>query len=50
MSSTEALGTASDIITEKTIWTPGREVSGYSISKYSAEKEVYRGAAEGLKV
>ena len=50
VSSTAALGTASDTITEKTIWTPGREVSGYSISKYSAEKEVYRGAAEGLKV
>ena len=50
VSSTAAIGTAKGLITEETKWTPGRLVSGYSVSKYSAEKEVFRGAAEGLKV
>ena len=48
ISSTAALGSLSNPITEKTRWEPGKEVSGYSVSKYSAEKEAFRGAAEGL--
>ena len=48
ISSTAALGSTDQPITEKTRWEPGNEVSGYSISKYSAEKEAFRGAAEGL--
>jgi len=48
ISSTAAIGTAEDPITESTPWKPGKEVSGYSVSKFSAEKEVFRGIAEGL--
>jgi nucleoside-diphosphate-sugar epimerase len=48
ISSTAAIGTDADPITESTSWKPGKEVSGYSVSKYSAEKEVFRGIAEGL--
>jgi len=48
VSSTAALGTKDFPITEKTAWAPGKEVSGYSISKHGAEKEVFRGIAEGL--
>ena len=48
ISSTAALGSYGNPITEKTRWEPGKEVSGYSVSKYSAEKEAFRGAAEGL--
>ena len=48
ISSTAALGSTNHPITEKTRWEPGSEVSGYSVSKYSAEKEAFRGAAEGL--
>jgi len=48
ISSTAALGTGENPITEKTRWEPGKEVSGYSVSKYSAEKEAFRGVAEGL--
>lgn len=29
-------------------WEPGNEVSGYSVSKFLAEKEVWRGIEEGL--
>ena len=35
-------------ITEKDKWKQGQPTSGYSISKYSAEKEVWRGIEEGL--
>lgn len=49
ISSTAALGTEENLISEKSMWEPGREVSGYSVSKYSAEKEAFRGVAEGLK-
>ena len=48
ISSTAALGTSDSPISEKTRWESGKDVSGYSVSKYSAEKEVFRGEAEGL--
>lgn len=41
-------GTEKEIITEKTSWKNTPTTSGYSISKYSAEKEVWRGIEEGL--
>ena len=51
VSSTAALGFNPNGTTDETTkWKPGKEVSGYSISKYSAEKEVWRGAEEGLPV
>tara|TARA_B100001287_G_scaffold253178_1_gene235652 strand:- start:861 stop:1865 length:1005 start_codon:yes stop_codon:yes gene_type:complete len=50
VSSTAALGRSKGITCEDTKWKSGSDVSGYSVSKYSAEKEVFRGAAEGLKV
>lgn len=49
VSSTAAIGgTGKEIISEKTIWKNTPTTSGYSISKYSAEKEVWRGMEEGL--
>lgn len=49
VSSTAALGSnPNGATTEETLWTPGADVSGYSISKFSAEKEVWRGIEEGL--
>lgn len=48
VSSTAAFGSNEDPITENTRWKNGPDVSGYSISKYSAEKEVWRGIEEGL--
>lgn len=36
------------LINEQTKWKDSTENSGYSISKYSAEKEVWRGIEEGL--
>ncbi len=48
ISSTAAQGTKDSPVTERTPWIPGKEVSGYSISKHGAEKEVFRGIAEGL--
>lgn len=48
ISSTAALGSSGTPISENSRWESGKEVSGYSVSKYSAEKEVFRGAAEGL--
>ena len=49
VSSTAALGTEScEIVTEDVKWKQSPETSGYSISKYSAEKEVWRGVEEGL--
>lgn len=50
VSSTAALGRSKDMTSEDTKWKSGADVSGYSVSKHSAEKEVFRGAAEGLKV
>lgn len=49
VSSTAAIGGQSDTITsESTKWKQSPKTSGYSISKYSAEKEVWRGVEEGL--
>ena len=49
VSSTAAIGgTAKEIVTEKTSWKNTPTTSGYSITKYSAEKEVWRGIEEGL--
>lgn len=49
VSSTAAIGGQSDTITtENTKWKQSPKTSGYSISKYSAEKEVWRGVEEGL--
>lgn len=50
VSSTAALGRSKVMVSEDTKWKSGADVSGYSVSKHSAEKEVFRGAAEGLKV
>lgn len=49
VSSTAAIGGQNDSITsEETKWKQSPTTSGYSISKYSAEKEVWRGVEEGL--
>lgn len=37
-----------DLIDEKLQWRPSRNNSNYAISKYGAEREVWRGVAEGL--
>jgi nucleoside-diphosphate-sugar epimerase len=52
VSSTAAIGGNEEdaIISEKTKWKQSPTTSGYSISKYSAEKEVWRGVEEGLDV
>jgi nucleoside-diphosphate-sugar epimerase len=48
VSSTAAIGNEDKIVTEHTKWKQSPLTSGYSISKYSAEKEVWRGVEEGL--
>jgi nucleoside-diphosphate-sugar epimerase len=49
VSSTAAIGgEAEKMLSEETEWKQGPETSGYAISKYSAEKEVWRGVEEGL--
>lgn len=48
VSSTAALGDNDDPVTENTKWKKTPETSAYSVSKYSAEKEVWRGIEEGL--
>ncbi len=49
VSSTAAIGGEDDVlIDEKYSWKNTPTTSGYSISKYSAEKEVWRGIEEGL--
>ncbi len=52
VSSISALGRSalSSKITEETHWDNEASNSGYSITKYSAELEVWRGSQEGLKV
>ncbi len=51
VSSTAAIGGHNDeIVTERSKWDQSPNTSGYAISKYSAEKEVWRGKEEGLKV
>ncbi|MCF8227940.1 MAG: NAD-dependent epimerase/dehydratase family protein [Bacteroidales bacterium] len=51
ISSIAALGRNSDgeEIDENTAWKTSRNNSAYAVSKYNAEREVWRGAAEGLK-
>lgn len=41
-------GTSKDTVTEGTSWKNTPTTSGYSVAKYSAEKEVWRGIEEGL--
>jgi nucleoside-diphosphate-sugar epimerase len=49
VSSTAAIGYNERGLTDETVsWKNGPQVSGYSVSKYSAEKEVWRGIEEGL--
>ncbi|MFT5777547.1 MAG: dihydroflavonol-4-reductase [Crocinitomicaceae bacterium] len=49
VSSTAAIGGSDgSVITEDTKWKMEPTTTGYSISKYSAEKEVWRGIEEGL--
>jgi dihydroflavonol-4-reductase len=54
VSSTAAIGSDSPlndgIKRESNLWNPNDEVSGYSLSKFSAEKEVWRASEEGLSV
>ncbi|MCC6690093.1 MAG: NAD-dependent epimerase/dehydratase family protein [Bacteroidia bacterium] len=50
VSSVAALGESDGIITEETWWKHTPYKSMYAISKYGAEREVWRGAEEGLKV
>jgi nucleoside-diphosphate-sugar epimerase len=49
-SSVAALGIPEkgDVIDETAVWKPSRRNGGYAISKYSAEREVWRGIEEGL--
>ncbi len=50
VSSTAALGRADNdkIITEETVWKISDKNSAYAVSKYAAEREVWRGTEEGL--
>lgn len=50
VSSIATMGVAENggVSTEETYWVPSRKNSVYSISKYGAEREVWRGIEEGL--
>ncbi len=49
VSSTAAIGNnPNGLTTELDKWANGKTISGYSVSKFSAEKEVWRGIEEGL--
>lgn len=51
ISSTAAIGgTEGVIVTEQTKWTPTNNTSGYAISKYNSEREVWRANEEGMEV
>ena len=52
VSSVAALGKTGGVspITEETHWTPSKEKSVYSITKFVSEMEVWRGTQEGLDV
>lgn len=51
ISSTAAIGgVEGSITTEKTKWNPSNKTSGYAVSKYLSEKEVWRASEEGLDV
>ncbi len=47
-SSTSSETSSAELITEKTPWKNTPTTTGYSISKYNAEREVWRGIEEGL--
>lgn len=51
VSSVATLGRAEnkDLSTEETYWVPSSKNSVYSISKYGAEREIWRGMEEGLR-
>ena len=51
VSSIAALGKTHDgsEINEETYWTPSKQKSGYSLSKFFSEMEVWRGTEEGLE-
>ncbi len=50
VSSTAALGRSEEnkVLTENSVWKTSKNNSGYAISKYGAEREVWRGIEEGL--
>ncbi|MDD4602760.1 MAG: NAD-dependent epimerase/dehydratase family protein [Bacteroidales bacterium] len=50
VSSVATLGRAenNDVSTEETYWIPSKKNSVYAISKYGAEREIWRGMEEGL--
>lgn len=52
VSSTAAVGkdAEKEFVVEANKWNPDEKVSGYSLSKYSAEKEVWRAQEEGLGI
>ncbi len=54
VSSTAAIGSDSQfkdgLKRESNLWNPNDEVSGYALSKFSAEKDVWRAMEEGLSV
>lgn len=52
VSSIASLGRAErgGLVSEETFWKSSPENSNYSITKYAAEREVWRGAEEGLNV
>jgi nucleoside-diphosphate-sugar epimerase len=51
VSSALTLGANPDgLIDEDFFWKPGPAVSGYALSKYGAEQEVWRGKEEGLPI
>lgn len=52
VSSIAALGrpeNQADVIDENLVWKASRHNSAYAVSKYNAEREVWRGTAEGLE-
>lgn len=50
VSSIAAVGSSDKLITEETYWKSEPGTSSYSISKYGAEREVWRAVEEGLNV
>ena len=50
VSSVATLGKNDKFITEETDWKSSPENSAYSVSKYAAEREVWRASEEGLNV
>lgn len=50
VSSTATIGKDNHLSTEATKWILSEKSTGYSISKYNAEREVWRGSEEGMDV